>query len=688
MIKLNTLHLENFMCVSNAQLDFTDQKVILLMGDNGNGKSTVLDAIALCLNGYCRSATFGEYIKRGHDEAKVVLTGEIKGIPAKFDITVHKKGLDRKVYYDKENPYINSEVDDLIKRLEIDYYADIIMSMQGGDDDIVKMKPGKRADYLQKLLNYTYASQSKIVKDHIADVKKQVEQNTNIINLNNNTINIKKSQIMPVPEDTFSSRISELNAAMDSIKSALGKYVGLNEKQQSLTVQFNSIIQQKYSISNTVASLEDQLSKLPSLKDTLNQYNADISTLTEEVSSKVSKSAELNATLLKINNDISNLETEKSSIITDLATTKAEIMSTQKHISLIDSGRCPECGHEFTSQDKEIYESQLLSLTAKANEQTQQQNVLLEKINSYKSIYSTTSADVINTTREVNLINDKLSAIKLNKPKLEEQISYLEGDAALELSRKKQELDELKDKENILKTEQDSIVSAIKEYERLNTDLRTAQQQVNILNQQLMSRENIITSNNNISFEIENLTKDIEEKTSIIEDLHRDEAVYKEVNGLIDELRDYAVIKTCDRLEEEMNNFIKIIFPEMYVKLFQNKSGIEFFYTTEKQDDYSKSDLSNARMASGFEKAALSIAVKVALCKAYDLPFAFFDEADEKGSDNNAASLFKSLLTNGLFDQVFIISQKSRVRDTIRNEVDGVRTYYVHKGNFTLEGEY
>ena len=49
MLKLNKLTLNNFMCVEHADLNFNDG-VNLIVGNNGQGKSTVLQAVALCLH--------------------------------------------------------------------------------------------------------------------------------------------------------------------------------------------------------------------------------------------------------------------------------------------------------------------------------------------------------------------------------------------------------------------------------------------------------------------------------------------------------------------------------------------------------------------------------------------------------------------------------------------------------------
>ena len=362
MIKLNTLYVKNFMCSQEAFLDFTDQRVILLTGD-----STI------------------------PREAQVILTGELNGLPIKFDITIQESGLNKKVTYDKEKPYVGTEVNALLDRLGIGDYSDLIMSMQGKDGDIVDSTPGKRAEYLRKLLNYTYLYQSNFISEQLKSIKQQITRCNDIITLNTNTINIKKTQIRDVPEDTSTEKIQELNQAVSVIKNQLVQYMGLNEKQLEITNKLNKVLQEKYIITTAISNLENSISQLPSLKDTLNNYNSDISKLTESITSNLSNSSSLNNSLLIINSEITNLENKRSEVIADLATAKAELASIQKHISLINKGKCPECGHEFTSSDKDTYEKQLNEANQKIESLTATQNELFAKISSQKDLYNKTS---------------------------------------------------------------------------------------------------------------------------------------------------------------------------------------------------------------------------------------------------------------------------------------------------------
>ena len=144
----------------------------------------------------------------------------------------------------------------------------------------------------------------------------------------------------------------------------------------------------------------------------------------------------------------------------------------------------------------------------------------------------------------------------------------------------------------------------------------------------------------------------------------------------------YLIVKTCARLEQEMNNFIHVVFPTMNISLFQGRRGVEFYYSkTEKTDD--KRKLISAKMASGFERSILSISFKIALCKAYNLSLSILDEIDAFASDGNSEKIYSSLLENDIFNQLFIITHKPNTLETMRDYFDDLTVYHVEKGVFT-----
>ena len=52
MITLKTLHIENFMSIDCLDLEFSNNQITAITGQNGSGKSSLIYAVALALTGY------------------------------------------------------------------------------------------------------------------------------------------------------------------------------------------------------------------------------------------------------------------------------------------------------------------------------------------------------------------------------------------------------------------------------------------------------------------------------------------------------------------------------------------------------------------------------------------------------------------------------------------------------------
>ena len=72
MIELESLHLEHFMRITKADIDLRSA-ITILEGDNGQGKSAVMEAIAVCLAERKRADSVKEFVQKGFDHAKIIL---------------------------------------------------------------------------------------------------------------------------------------------------------------------------------------------------------------------------------------------------------------------------------------------------------------------------------------------------------------------------------------------------------------------------------------------------------------------------------------------------------------------------------------------------------------------------------------------------------------------------------------
>ena len=184
MITLKTLHIENFMSIDCLDLEFSNNQITAITGQNGSGKSSLIYAVALALTGYKKGESYKDYIKTGRDFAKVILETSLKGFPAIFDIEVNgdkkKAGtLNRKVTY-KGKTYLNSEFSQFIESEGLEE-LETLMFMFQGYHDIIDLKPSERANLLKKLFKFEFPEiVDGLKKDQEQYKRESLEQNAKI----------------------------------------------------------------------------------------------------------------------------------------------------------------------------------------------------------------------------------------------------------------------------------------------------------------------------------------------------------------------------------------------------------------------------------------------------------------------------------------------------------------------------
>lgn len=729
MLKLIKLILNNFMCVENAELHFNDG-VNLIVGNNGQGKSTVLQAVALCLLEDKRSDRYQEFIMLGKDTCQVELFAEVQGNPIEIKISINKKTttISRIAKYNNK-VYTNSEVTDLLDSFDLSYYADIIMSMQN-EGDITKLKPSEREAYLQKLFQFDFKEKVDKLKSDLSSIKESIDYQNAQIEFNTKSIEERKTEIKELMPLSFQEGdIQDLNNTVKVMNDELANVADLLKKKDEILAKKSEIQTSIYNVNQKITGLEHDIELIESNRgviDTLTQklqdYDIQNIGLEEE---KVGYQKDKSDLMLKlecqnvekqnVSNEITEQHnlflqktTELNEINIQLANKVAELNHAQKHVDMIKLGTCPECGHSFDRTDQTKYNEALnaafcakdeieqLKSTKQIEVNNADANVkaLREKLRNKEIEVSNTTKDISTLEYKIKNIDGQIQINTTSKTRIEEQIKQYSAnvndveiinakilDEKETLSKLKDDLDDYSNQLNEL----DGITTI---YTEKQSSLMQLQQKISDYNNEIVQNNLILQNNENIKKSIEDMTKKIEESKVSVEGYRRQKATYEDAITLLDKtFPAWLILKTCQMLEYEMNSFIQVIFPEMAVKLFQNKRGVEFFYTTNVNDGriQTKENLLNAKMASGFEKAILSIAFKVALCRAYNLRFAFMDEIDQAGTEENSESLFKAILSNDLFDQLFVISHKPTVRDVIHSFAPSLKTFYVKKGVFTVE---
>jgi len=160
------LRLENFMCYRQADLDFRDIRLACLSGENGSGKSALLDSITWALWGKARARRDDDLIRLGETEMAVELVfalGEARyrvirrrSSQGRGQSVLELQGWDPQagVYRPLTEPTIRKTQARINSLLRMDYetFINSAFLLQGRADEFTIKPPGERKRILGEIL--------------------------------------------------------------------------------------------------------------------------------------------------------------------------------------------------------------------------------------------------------------------------------------------------------------------------------------------------------------------------------------------------------------------------------------------------------------------------------------------------------------------------------------------------------
>jgi DNA repair protein SbcC/Rad50 len=164
-----TLHLHNFMSYGEdvPPLDFSQISTACVTGDNGHGKSALLDAITWALWGQTRAKSLDDVVRLGQDEAQVEFVFDLE--EARYRV-IRKRSLRTRAGqsslelqgYDPEKNQYRSLSGNSIRETEakisqilhMDYetFINSVFILQGKADEFTVKRPGERKRILAGIL--------------------------------------------------------------------------------------------------------------------------------------------------------------------------------------------------------------------------------------------------------------------------------------------------------------------------------------------------------------------------------------------------------------------------------------------------------------------------------------------------------------------------------------------------------
>jgi DNA repair exonuclease SbcCD ATPase subunit len=682
-----SISLENFGIVAKFAKQF-DRQILVVSGDNGQGKSTVLKAIMLAVfDEY--DGNLSDYINWDSEFFKVIVCFSHRGV--QYESTVHYDGTtDRTLRFNNEVLKGEEAKKKLKEIFDVELLKSAMLAVEQ-QIDVVKTKPAERRDYLKRIYDIEFKYQISVLEDegkeHEIELAKRTATQTEI---ENRQYSIPEKLAHPFGETEYELNKSNLELArknLSDIEGQLRAYQQAKTDIDKLTQQFNQLDIQIESINKEIIQIDNSLTGLPERKRVLlekletrkeNQLKLNDKEMADSMARFASVENEQKTIYLErlplFNSD------EYTRISQELYTKKSKLKELQDAKDI-----CPTCGQSVNSPEHiENRKIEIEDLTKSILDLT---NQFTNLCNAKKNRDEVEARNKQKTDRKVCLDNqltlesEKQKAVRLKGQseidKIDSEIAHLDSTIASEekhlqelVFTKEKSRDRLVTQSQDIKKRLDDAQLKLKEIPELPVE--ETKQKVVLLEKSIKSYDDVVSRNQ----EIEKMEQRVALQKK--QDAKQLETIKEEIQVLNKLLADtkaglkilktefpvYIISRVVKDIEKSMNDFLKKTYGGRYnVEVSDKKNALHILYGPKKKD---------VSLASGYEKQIFSSAFRLALCHAMGNKSILLDEVDSAASDKNSEVLYNvlgELVGNGI-EQMIVISHKPSTRSLLESDYD------------------
>lgn len=661
---IKKLELIDFMKFNHKVFNFADDLAIVI-GGNGTGKSSILEALALSFQVKDRGSSVQRYIRHGKTSATVKLTCNWLGKDLVIESTFATAGarrIHRVVTYDG-NTYEDTRANNYLLEFFDNRSLVVAFALQGNE----KFLTTSRTTNLKNLINLLQLDFSKelvYTKGQVNTFEKEKTEVLNEINrqqgayevliknkeqTDSRLVELKKQ--LELVENGVPVDINNLDTQLFELKNNLQEILKAKQSSDNLLLNLNAAKSQLQTNKNNLQNVDNQLSNLP--------VDADIQD-TKETEDLISK---LNQEILDLQNTISQIGQASTEVNNNLTVLRTKQSFELKRKQQLADGICPTCLQK-------VEKAASLELDQKI------QQIATDMENLEKTLQEKDQAK-LDAEKQLNEVKQQGAAADKQLNEIQKKNAEIEHSKALKetLLGSKKSLEQLISSsqttvDDLQKQYSESVVDRsqeISEYQNKINEIESQKTNALNLSQQKISVKNGISECeqllNRLKNDIEITKQNIDAKTASLETIQKDIEKWTKAQETFTLLPKIHLKTFIDDIKVVCSS-IAAEFGYKGIDILSDEKGIDFILQDWPLEDVTEAN-TEYEMCSAFERNLINLSLVYALSRMFRVPFVCIDELDSSADIENTAKLGELVKLILQYTPVVTVSHDSSLVDSL-----------------------
>ena len=661
---IKKLELIDFMKFNHKVFNFADDLAIVI-GGNGTGKSSILEALALSFQVKDRGSSVQRYIRHGKTSATVKLTCNWLGKDLVIESTFATAGarrIHRVVTYDG-NTYEDTRANNYLLEFFDNRSLVVAFALQGNEKFLTTSRTANLKNLIS-LLQLDFSKELVYTKGQVNTFEKEKTEVLNEINrqqgaydvliknkeqTDSRLVELKKQ--LELVENGVPVDINNLDTQLFELKNNLQEILKAKQSSDNLLLNLNAAKSQLQTNKNNLQNVDNQLSNLP--------VDADIQD-TKETEDLISK---LNQEILDLQNTISQIGQVSTEVNNNLTVLRTKQSFELKRKQQLADGICPTCLQK-------VEKAASLELDQKI------QQIATDMENLEKTLQEKDQAK-LDAEKQLSEIKQQGARADKQLIEIQKKNAEIEHSKALKetLLGSKKSLEQLISSsqttvDDLQKQYSESVVDRsqeISEYQNKINEIESQKTNALNLSQQKISVKNGISECeqllNRLKNDIEITKQNIDAKTASLETIQKDIEKWTKAQETFTLLPKIHLKTFIDDIKVVCSS-IAAEFGYKGIDILSDEKGIDFILQDWPLEDVTEAN-TEYEMCSAFERNLINLSLVYALSRMFRVPFVCIDELDSSADIENTAKLGELVKLILQYTPVITVSHDSSLVDSL-----------------------